>query len=228
MAPVSGTSPVPAPPLLRTDRLLLRPLTSGDTAHIVALHTDPDVMRHLGPPAQSGSATDVVAREEVPRMVAAGTNHTDPDGRRQLPHYLAAETRDGGRFLGWFLLRPVTDSPLLPRRSPASLELGYRLARAAWGHGYATEGARALVHAAFTEAGADRVVATTMAVNTASRRVLEKCGLRLVRTFFPVWDEPLEGAEHGDVEYGLTRAEWTRSMKGAQATASDRRSVPEQ
>jgi RimJ/RimL family protein N-acetyltransferase len=52
------------------------------------------------------------------------------------------------------------------------------------------------------------VFAQTMAVNTASRRVMEKCGLVLVRTF--PWDgpDPLEGAEQGEVEYALTRAEW--------------------
>src|SRR5690606_30038790 len=95
-----------------------------------------------------------------------------------------------------------------------ALELGYRLERAAWGRGYATEGGRALVEDAFTTLGADRVVATTMAVNTASRRVLEKCGLRLVRTFFPAWDDPLDGAEHGDVAYALSRHEWARTGAG--------------
>jgi hypothetical protein len=55
-----------------------------------------------------------------------------------------------------------------------TVALGYRLRRSAWGHGYATEGARALVRRAFTELGVGRVVATTMAVNVRSRRVLEK------------------------------------------------------
>lgn len=51
--------------------------------------------------------------------------------------------------------------------------------------------------------GAERVVATTMAVNTASRRVLEKAGPRYVRTWFGEWDGPLPGSEHGDVDYEL-------------------------
>lgn len=79
-----------------------------------------------------------------------------------------------------------------------------------WGLGYATEGAQALVHHAFTELGVDRIVATTMTVNTASRRVMEKAGLSLIRTFFEQWPEPIEGAEHGDVEYAVTRETWTR------------------
>lgn len=80
----------------------------------------------------------------------------------------------------------------------------------AWGHGYATEGARALVRLAFTVLGAERVVATTMTVNARSRRVLEKAGLSLVRTFFAPWPEYLEGAEHGDVEYAVSRQDWLR------------------
>ncbi|EEP72032.1 acetyltransferase [Micromonospora sp. ATCC 39149] len=82
-------------------------------------------------------------------------------------------------------------------------ELGYRLRRAAWGRGLATEGSRALVRYAFTTLGLARVWAQTMAVNTASRRVMEKAGLRYVRTFHLDWDDPIEGTEHGEVEYEL-------------------------
>ena len=66
----------------------------------------------------------------------------------------------------------------------------------------------ALGRRTFEELGATRVVATTMAVNVASRRVMEKVGLRLVGTVHQDWPDPLEGAEEGDVEYVLTRAEW--------------------
>lgn len=61
---------------------------------------------------------------------------------------------------------------------------------------------------AFTELGVRRVFAETMAVNLASRRVVEKAGLRWVRTLYPQWDQPLPGSEHGEVEYALDRAEW--------------------
>ena len=53
-----------------------------------------------------------------------------------------------------------------------------------------------------------RVYATTMVVNVASRRVMEKAGLRFVRTFRQPWPYRIEGDEQGDVEYALSRAEW--------------------
>ena len=64
--------------------------------------------------------------------------------------------------------------------------------------GYATEGSRALINKGFTELGIERVFGYTMTVNTASRRVMEKCGLTLVRT--TPYEEPdvIEGSEHGE------------------------------
>jgi RimJ/RimL family protein N-acetyltransferase len=47
-----------------------------------------------------------------------------------------------------------------------------------------------------------------MVVNVASRRVIEKAGMRLVRTYHADWPERLPGDEHGDVEYEITRGEW--------------------
>ncbi len=83
--------------------------------------------------------------------------------------------------------------------------------RDAWGLGYATEGSRALVEKAFGELGAERVYASTMVVNTASRRVMEKAGLCYVRTFHAEWPVSIPGDEEGDVEYAVERAEWQRS-----------------
>ncbi len=93
-------------------------------------------------------------------------------------------------------------------------ELGYRLRRAAWGRGLATEGSRALLRYAFATVGLARVWAQTMAVNTPSRRVMEKSGLRYVRTFHLDWADPIEGTEHGEVEYELLRAEWAAREAG--------------
>ena len=60
----------------------------------------------------------------------------------------------------------------------------------------------------FAETGTERVWATAMAVNTPSRRVLERVGLRHVRTYHEHFDDPIPGTEQGEVEYAVTRSEW--------------------
>ena len=74
--------------------------------------------------------------------------------------------------------------------------------------GYAPEGARGLIDRGFSEPGVERVFAQTMTVNRRSRRVMEKCGMCYIRTFFLDWPEVSEGTEQGDVEYVLERDEW--------------------
>ncbi len=128
----------------------------------------------------------------------------------------AAIERSTGEFVGWFEFYPWKDV------GPDEVELGYRLRKSACGKGYATEGSRALIRKGFTELGVQRVVAETMAVNTASRRVMEKAGLRCVRTFHQEWPWRIEGEEHGDVEYALTKADWERRE------AAERDQLPEQ
>ena len=97
-------------------------------------------------------------------------------------------------------------------RRPGEVELGYRLRKSAWGKGYATEGSRALIRKGFTEFGVQRVTAEAMAVNQASRRVMEKAGLRLVRAFHQPWPYPIDGSQFGDVEYALDKAQWQRDI----------------
>ena len=122
-----------------------------------------------------------------------------------------------GEFLGWFHFRPPEGA------GPNVAELGYRLRRSAWGKGYATEGSRALIRKGFAELGVRRVVASTMAVSVASRRVMEKSGPRFVRTFHQSWPDRVEGAEHADVEYALDMADWERQgAAGRQARAGHR------
>ncbi|MFJ9695679.1 GNAT family N-acetyltransferase [Kitasatospora sp. NPDC101183] len=183
-------------PLLTTERLLLRRFTPADGPDIAALDADPAVMRYLDAPVPPATTL----AETLPEII--GDYDELPDGQGQF----ATFTRTDGRFLGWVSILPVTSQGLTP--GPGVLELGYRLTPAAWGHGYATEGALALVRHAFTTLGAERIVATTMAVNTGSRRVMEKAGLRYVRTFHGAWDDPLPGAEEGEVEYALTLEQW--------------------
>ncbi|MFG1950569.1 GNAT family N-acetyltransferase [Micromonospora sp. NPDC048830] len=185
--------------LLETDRLRLRRFDPADADALVELDSDPEVMRFLtgGRPTPA----EVVRAEVLPRLLRGYDRHPGL-GR------WAAVDRAGGEFLGWFALDAPTDG------DGTQAELGYRLRRAAWGRGLATEGSLALVRYAFTTLGLRRVWAETMAVNAASRRVMEKAGLRYVRTFHLDWDDPIAGTEHGEVEYELLRAEWTAGDRG--------------
>lgn len=117
-----------------------------------------------------------------------------------------ATDRTTGAFVGWFAIPPSGDD---------EYELGYRLKRDAWGQGLATEGSLALIDLAFEERGAQRVWAQTMAVNTRSRAVMERCGLRHLRTFHLQWDDPIPGTEEGEVEYELPRADWVAARAAA-------------
>jgi RimJ/RimL family protein N-acetyltransferase len=178
---------------LETERLLLRRFTESDVANLHDLDGDPEVMRFIngGRPV----SRDVIRNETLPRILRAYE-------RFKGFGVWAAIERSTGEFVGWFEFYPRKDAV------PEEIELGYRLRRSAWGKGYATEGSRALIRKGFTELGVQRVVAETMAVNAVSRRVMEKAGLKYVRTFHQEWPERIEGDEHGDVEYALTKAEW--------------------
>ena len=179
--------------VLRTERLLLEPLTDAHLELEVELDGDPEVMRHLE--ARPRTRADVLARHPV-RLALA----------QQAPGLGFWVGSVDGDPVGWWLL----DLPERPDQGPAEgqAELGYRLLPRWWRRGLATEGARALVRHALADLGLRRVFAETMAVNVGSRAVLAAVGMHHVRSFRLEWEEPLPGAEHGEVAYELTREAW--------------------
>ncbi len=174
---------------LQTERLVLRRFTESDLDILVELDGDPEVMRFItGRP----STRERVATKILPAILRGYASGLG---------VFAAHARTDFGFLGWIELRPEDDRP-------ERAELGYRLRRSAWDRGYATEGARALVEYAFTMTAITEIYAEAMAVNTASRRVMEKVGLHHESTFLTDWEHPLPGAEHGDVRYVVDRERW--------------------
>jgi RimJ/RimL family protein N-acetyltransferase len=187
--------------ILETPRLVMREFTEDDVDNLFDLNSDPEVMRYL----TGGRPTP---REEIRDRIIPF--HLAVYDRLDRLGTWAAESTASGEFLGWFHFRPG------PGRDITNIDLGYRLRRRAWNKGYATEGSRALISMGFTGLGVGRVFAHTMTVNTASRRVMEKCGLTLVRTIPYEGADAIEGAEHGEVEYALAKPEWeSRAEPGA-------------
>lgn len=195
--------------LLETGRLALRRFTEADEEVLFDLDSDPEVMRFLN----GGTPTprDIVRTVILPRFLLYD-EHFPSYG------FWAAIERSTGDFLGWF-------SIVRSEATPVEVSLGFRLRRAVWGKGYATEGARALVRKAFTELGVQRVVAATYEHNLASRRVLEKMGMTIVRrfrltpqdvaratTYRPASLEPWEGDE---IEYAIEKVDWQRQLDTA-------------
>jgi RimJ/RimL family protein N-acetyltransferase len=177
---------VQLPRLLESPRLRLRPIREEDLAHVVALHREPEVMRYVGQ-----------GRTEQRESVLAWARDA---GNR----VLVAHRRGAGQFVGWFAAWPVES---------AELALECRLVPRLWSRGFGAEGMRALLDASFGSPEVERVRATTMMVNVGGRRVLQRAGLRYVRTSFPEDEravETLRGAEYGDAEYALDRSEWER------------------
>ena len=175
--------------------MVLRRFTEADMDDLFELDRDPDVMYFIN--GGRPTSRDEIENDILPAFLEFYE-------RFEGYGFWAAIEKSTGEFLGWFHFRPAQGRPL------DEPELGFRLRKSAWGRGFATEGSRALIRKGFTELGVRRVVAETMVVHAASRRVMEKAGLKLVRVFHQEWPDHIEGDEHGDVEYALNRADWER------------------
>jgi RimJ/RimL family protein N-acetyltransferase len=200
---------------LETERMVLRRFTAADVDHLVELDSDPEVMRFL----TGGIPTP---REAIQNdILPAFLRSYEP-----CPGFgvFAAIDKERGEFLGWFGFRPKDGA------CGDEVSLGYRLRRPIWGQGYATEGARALIRLGFTESGVQRVTATTYQDNLASRRVMERAGLSLVRTYRMTMADLLaqDTAAHDgsadlwdgdDVEYALQKADWEQQEAASDALA---------
>ena len=143
-----------------TARLILRQWRDSDREPLAALNADPVVMEHFPAP---------LTRAESDAMVDLHTAGIDADG---YGHW-AVEVRDAGEFIGFVgLAQPSFEAAFTP-----CTEIGWRLARSAWGRGYATEAARAALDVAFGRVGLDEVLSWTFEGNLASRAVMERLGM---------------------------------------------------
>ncbi|MCW2505460.1 MAG: GCN5-related N-acetyltransferase [Actinomycetia bacterium] len=144
--------------MLTTERLLLRRWRESDLVPFAAMNADPQVMEHF-PGLLSRAESDAMAARMEQSIAERGFG------------FWALE-RDG-EFVGFTGLSvPRFEAPFLP-----AVEIGWRLARHAWGHGYATEAARAAISYGVTELGLAEIVSFTIERNTRSRAVMERLGM---------------------------------------------------
>ncbi|HEX4088652.1 MAG TPA: GNAT family protein [Trebonia sp.] len=182
--------PLPTP-TLRTARLRLRPFTSADADALFALQSNASVLRYWDAPPW----TD---RSRADRFIAACEQMAEEGSGARV----ALDRVSDGAFIGWCSLT---------RWNPdfRSASMGYCLAEAAWGQGYATEAGRALLQWAFDALDLNRVQAEADTRNVASARVLEKLGF--VREGTLREDCIVNGDVSDSWVYGLLRREWQPS-----------------
>ena len=180
---------------IETERLILRPWRDADKAPFAALNADPEVMRHFPRPL-TAEESDTLADRIRARMVERGWGS------------FAVEVKGGESFIGF--VGPNVPSYAIP--CGPCVEIGWRLARAAWGRGYATEAARAAVDFAFDRLGLAEIVSFTVVANSPSRAVMERLGM----THDPAddFDHPLIEPGHPmrrHVLYRLSASGWAAS-----------------
>lgn len=162
MTPPANTPPLLQPPCrITTKRLCLRPWEQADYAPFAALNADPKVMEYF-PRTLTTTESDDFAQRIAALIQERGWG------------LWAVGIQGGAPFIGYVGLHiPSTPLPFSP-----CVEIGWRLAAPHWGKGYAPEAANAALDVAFRALQLDEIVSFTAAINTRSRRVMEKIGLQ--------------------------------------------------
>jgi len=187
---------------LTSERLLLRPLAETDAHVEVEMATDPEVMRHIG---------EVATKDQIVRDMA---NYTKRCAGGCIGIWCVIDRSTNEKLGNAFLLPLAVDEDDtnwdlvagddLPE---GEIEIGYMFRKSAWGKGYATEASNRLLKFAFEETPLNEVVAVVDSKNTASRNVLEKCGMAF------------EGMRRAYAEqtpgFRITRQQWLERNKRA-------------
>jgi RimJ/RimL family protein N-acetyltransferase len=146
-------------PELRTERLALRQWRESDLEPWAAMNADPEVREHF---------PNLLTREQSAASMARFQAELDQRGYG----WWAVEVLATGEFIGFTGLDPVNeDMPF------TGVEIGWRLARSAWGHGYATEAALASLAFGFDTLALSEIVAVTATTNLRSQAVMRRIGM---------------------------------------------------
>ena len=177
-----------------TARLILRPRTAEDFEACRVMDGDPEVIRYVGAPWSNAEEHLAFLRRRLATVFPPG-----------LGYWTIVPKDDPAGFLGWVMLCPCDVAG-------AEVEIGWRLPRAAWGRGYASEAAAPILQQGFRTADFSWVVADIHPANPASMRVAEKIGL----AFTGMVDYAGEPA----CRYSLTRAAWQQRQAQKKTSSS--------
>jgi ribosomal-protein-alanine N-acetyltransferase len=144
---------------IETARLRLRPFAAQDLDAIHGIWVEPEVRRYLWDGEQ-------ISKEKAETVLASSIESFENYGFG----IWAVILRESGDLIGFCGFRYLDDTP--------EIELTYGISTPYWGMGFATEGAKAAIRYGFEEVGLDRIVGIADTENIASRRVLEKVGMR--------------------------------------------------
>ncbi|AJP71529.1 GNAT family N-acetyltransferase [Sphingomonas hengshuiensis] len=173
--------------MIAIDRLLLRRWEDRDRAPFHAMCVDPEVMAHLGPP---------LSRAESDAAIDRQNGLYDSIGHC----FWAVERRDDGAFLGFCGLKPGAEATPIE----GEIEIGWRLARAHWGRGYAREAAQASLAWGWANLDVPRIAAITTPGNTRSWGLMERIGM--VRAPHDDFDHPAAiAALRAHITYRIAR-----------------------
>jgi len=178
---------------IATPRLRLRRWLAEDLEPFAALNADSQVMEHFPFPLSCEETAGLIARIE---------KHFETYGYGPW----AVEVPGQAPFIGFIGLSvPAFETSFTP-----CVEIGWRLARPWWGHGFATEGARAALAQGFEGLGLPEIVSFTVPGNVRSRRVMEKLGFRYAEDFDHPRIEPGHPLRR-HVLYRLSRSDWVNA-----------------
>ncbi|KAI5211151.1 hypothetical protein AUEXF2481DRAFT_38989 [Aureobasidium subglaciale EXF-2481] len=182
--------------ILTTARLVLRPLAPEHKDFLFQLDSDAEVMKHIGYGKPLSAEDSAIVHKLLLDTASSGSGSGCWVGYHN------------DECVGWWVLCPHQSEDTPPKINLERAEFGLRILPKFWGQGFAKEASRELIRHGFQDLGIKEVFGDTMTVNTGSRATMSACGMKLVRTFFNVYDTPPAGIEEGEVEYRITLDEW--------------------
>lgn len=183
--------------ILSTERLTLRSWRESDfQPFFEQINSDPDVMEYF-PSTLSREESDALATELQRRIDVNGWG------------LWAVEEKASGQFIGFVGL----NSPLIELPFTPCVEVGWRLSKAFWGKGYATEAAKKALEFAFVELELGEVVSFTAVPNLRSQAVMSRLGLRDTGENFNHPAVPSESPLYEHVLFKITRDEWAEPLR---------------